>query len=59
MAFLRVLKNLSYDKICFHLMLLPLGPGVPSEDRGEGEEGKHDQAPDHPIRYGQLPGTDL
>ena len=38
------------DKICFHLLLLPLGPGVQGEGTGEGEEENHEQRPEHPIQ---------
>ena len=46
----RVQKPLEFeDKIHFHLLLLPLGPGVQGEGTGEGEKEYHEQGPEHPI----------
>ena len=43
------------DKICFHLLVLPLDPGVPCEDRGEYQEEKHDRRPQQPVHQVEIP----
>ena len=41
--------------VCFHLLVLPLGPSVPSEDSGEHQEAEHDHRPQEPVHQGELP----
>ena len=43
----------------FHLVLLPLSPSVPCEDRGKGKECKNNQEPKSSIQQGQLPDVDV
>ena len=53
-----VLNIRSDDKICFHLLLLPLGPSVPSEDCGENEEDEDEHCPEEPVQYRDLPAKE-
>ena len=43
----------------FHLVLLPLSPCVPCEDRGKGKECKNNQEPKGSIQQRQLPYVDV
>ena len=47
-----------YEHI-FHLVLLPLSPCVPCEDRGKGKECKNNQEPKGSIQQFQLPDVDV
>ena len=43
------------SEICSHLLLLPLGPSVPREDRGENKEDEDEDRPEEPVNQGELP----
>ena len=43
----------------FDLVLLPLSPIVPSEENGQGQEGKSKDCPKESIRKAQIPVKDV
>ena len=42
-----------------HLVVLPLCPCVPCEDRGKGKEGKNNKEPKSSIQQGQVPVDEI